>query len=563
MPNDREKKEEKKNILEAMDDTIKILESRQGRLKFILEQKKGKAMDGKMSDTYRQEIRQIKKSLDDVSQQLSFVKTTRKDFEEELAKEKKKEEKEKLEGIMKFAILIGAIDFQNRMQIEADKKLENEVMEQMIFNSPEEELNYRVEEVFANNTFNHVSKDDIDKIMNNEEFKEMAENDPNKIDREEDEARVEYEKMMLRNLKNAGIEVSEDFEENEANYKKSLTRMNEYEKAIKPLTDFINNEVEEFGDPEDKKILNTFLQRVNSLAQETRRIQDEYISGEGDFENGNGYTKDLIEKETKIRDDFKKYTNDLVKRIGDYSDNKAQERADGLIKVYTYALKLAFFLDKQLLDDGVMARNNSISEKKEQWFVYERINPKARQSIVQKRNSKDINKAISKIRRLKIEADGKGNTIVHLNDTLAEETQLLLEKLRDSAPIESKEDKDWVNERFAMLTLNQIIINEANYASGKERPFLSTLDDAEDKKKTFMEMSRKLAKTKAFKKAISGLLKDGSYKEKIIRFLSVDFERNIAKGYNENKNALNEVNAVKLEAPKQKMSRSKTYIKGN
>ena len=121
--------DKKKSLMEMLSETIKMLENRIIYLKAKQFERTKEVKDAGLDPDLDYEIENTKKEIRSVDNQLSYTTSAKKDFEEQLAKAKTKEEKEKLENIFKSAVLLGALNENLRMNFYHNAQIEQRLEE--------------------------------------------------------------------------------------------------------------------------------------------------------------------------------------------------------------------------------------------------------------------------------------------------------------------------------------------------------------------------------------------------------------------------------------------------
>lgn len=575
-----DKKEEQLKIIEMMNDARKDLEARYARLKVLLDEEEAGEKDylpeNQFSDQpdkesgkqlNKQQLKQpavqnrsasskllsrmdssekkrIRKEMGTVQVQIDYVKAAIEICEQQLKQAKDKEEKKKIENVMKGVMLIGAYNEIKRMSAEKEKKDEAETE---IIKTYEEVLEEKVKEIFVENKFRYVTQDKVEEILKNEEFKTMAEKDPTKLKRVEKDIRQEYENTMIRCLSYIGEEIGDNFKENEEKFnKKFLSVSNGFEAAYKVLKDDIRfqkderyeyekgkrkkytKELAQYGSDEDKKFFKEIMQEVDELAIQTRDLQNEFLLGRSNFIKGNGYTKELIEREQNVLNRLKEYkeakNNDSLKDVEEGRD------PTGSVQLMSLALEFIFPIEQQLGRDVVMQMNNELRQKMEMWYIYERL-PKDSEHTVKKVSEKVDNelKAWSKLQRMKRNAVGLGEIRTNLSDWAVENAAMLLARMKNPAPF-TKEDEKTISLQFAAIVLSKVVDDEAKKKIEGPESYYAQVMKAGNRE-NFVALAEKLSVTKEFKNAMKKYVSKNSIREDVIKFLANDVEDVISKSF--------------------------------
>lgn len=533
---------EKKNILEMMDDVIAELSDR-------LQVLTNRLNDAKGNNDNAYDIVRLQKEVDMIEKQVSRAKDERKNAAEMLEKARDKEEKEKIENVLKGVLLVGIMNESVRMSVEREKKKEIREAEKYIA------IQRAADKIFRENTFKYVTIDMIQSIADNEEFWDMAISDPHKLEREEEDLKESFRRNMVRTLSLASMDIGGTFEEMEERYVNARIENNGFLQVDK-LMDEINDELMDYGkgDPEyeaDRKILEEIHKEVKALAQITEKLQAEMVSGESSFKKGYGYTKELIKREQDVCDKIKDFSLNLANnRFLTMEDKKAelikQYKAEGkdtkeieeryntdkLGDQIKRVLKMAGPIERQLKDDIELQKDRDFREKMEMWSVYEKL-PKGTRPDIKKVKEfvENENRAWSKLQRMKKVAASNGGIY---SDTMAwslDEANILYEYGKSKKPIHDI-DKERIKEAVACLVLKQVIDNEMSKESnGKnvDGTYVKALRQRECYgQETFKQLAKELSESKDFKKAYKEYMKGGKVKQKCIDFLSKDVEKSMA-----------------------------------
>lgn len=527
------KKEEQLKVLEMMNDARKDLEVKYEKYKSLHE-----------FETDPEEKKHLEKEMGTVQVQLDYVKGAIENCELQLKKVKDKEEQKKIENVMKGVMLVGAYNENKRIIAEKEKAMDEEVDIVRDFHAVVHE---RARTIFTRKKFRYVDETKVDQILKNEEFKKMAAEDPYKLKRDEKDVQQEYENTIIRALNYINEEIGDDFAENEEKFKKFMSVVNGYERAYKLLKDdprfddsakdasyyagkrkTYTKDLEQYGTEEDKKFFEELLTDIDDLAIETRDLQNEFLIGRSNFINGNGYTKELIEKEKKVLD-----------KIGTYRDKKnaqmlkdVQEGNDptASAKMFSLALEFVFPISQQLERDSVMQKNNELREKMEMWYIYEKL-PKEGVMTIKKRNKKVENevKAWSKLKRMKRMAAGNGDIMQSVCDWAVEDAAFLLARVKSPDPITKADEKD-IKKKIAAIVLCKVINDEMTKKIDGPSSYWDQIRNDFNREK-FDELAGKLMETKEFKNSLKQFMKKGDIRDNTIKFLAEDFEANIAKEF--------------------------------
>lgn len=533
-----DKKSDSKKMLDTINATIRQLEKRQRELQTEIDPETG-MYPGR-----------VEVELAWVSRNLSLAKTAKKEVQETLERAKTEEEKKKVMNVMALAMLVGAVNENLRLNGERTKK------ELELMNLAKESLEAVVDALFTSRQYKFVTAEDVQDILNDEELQQMAAEDPNRIEREEQDFKAEYEAMMQKTLHLAGIAEGENFEENEQIFRDYLKNNNQFETALrqneKNIREKIIDNPEGKIPEEDRKFFAEVLEELAALSKITRETQERFIL-EDSFEKGNGYTKELVDREKALSDKVNAYVDQKLQKV---SENLPLDPNDeqGLITVelFKQAQMLKDPISRQTKRDQTLQRNNDMRCRIERWDVYQQLPREERSEILQEsveiRNRKA---ALAKLVRMEQTAlkhsmleneqltekqkkerkrellNGVGGLEDFTSSLAVEETQKLLEQLEGDKPLK-KGDLPMVRKTLAALVLHQMIVDDMRRPVEEPKYYYETLKDSVTRE-NFMEISNYLAETEEFRKEVDLLIKGKNIKEKVYRFLAYDFERGVAK----------------------------------
>ena len=526
-------KKDAKSILAVIDKSIYDLESRIAVLK-----QEGDHKTGKRSEKTKQELATL-------TRQLEYVRTAKKMIEEEMKRVKKEEERRKLESILKYVMLVGVISENLRIREAQERVPLNRTQDALL------SLAEAADDLFLDEDFRFVLREDVDGILEDQELQEMAEMDPNRLEREEEDMRAEYERMIEKSMQQYSQKLAEaDFEEKEKRFRDILKKANGFEEVLSRSGQFVKEIVPVIGTEEDKAFFTEVMMEVEELGGITRQLQEDYLLGNSSFEKGNGYTKELIEREKQ-----------LMKKIEDYGDQKlngehgiltmdpeAQETQYAM-RIYERSQMMLTPIRLQVERDVVMQRNNELREKMERWKVYTRLTQARDKEIAQIPESEDNRrKAWAKLQRMEKNAvmrnmapdaelsetelnerkksleEGRGGLLEDTAIWAAAEIQTLLEQISDPERLKAL-DKNMVQEKLAALVLHQIISDEMKRPYDEPRPYYEEL---RVRRNQFQKMAKELAATKEFQAALKPYIRNKRLGEDCILFLAQDKEKPVA-----------------------------------
>ena len=531
------KKKETKTVLSVIEGSIYDIENRIAILK-----EKGDPVTGKQSNKVKQELATLTK-------QLEYARTAKKVIEEQLQRIKKEEERKALENILKYAMLVGVIT--ENIRIREVREYDSPLwVKRIFFHSAEDP-----EDIFENEEFRFVTREDVDDILADKTLQQMAAEDPGRLEREEEDMRAEYERMMEKAFLLSSEKLPDgDFAEHEKRFKNFLKKTNGFEEALRRTRPFVTRDLPAIGSEEDIRFFDEVLKEAEELGKITRQLQEEFLIGDSSFEKGNGYTKELVDREKR-----------LVKKIEDFGDKKVHgenglltmdpdsQEARCAVRVYERSQMMLTSIRQQAERDEVLQRNNDFREKMERWRVYRRYSRGIEKITVTEDQRR---KAWAKLQRMEKAAvmtdltpdaelseaeleerraalrEGRFGIQEDTSFWAMEEMQSLLKQL-DSVhnPVQQEKtqvDMKEVREKIAALVLQQIISDEMKRPLDEPRPYYDEIKNLFFKSK-FLEMAKELAGTKEFKAALKPYIRSKSISEDCIRFLAKDQEKPIAR----------------------------------
>ena len=529
------KKADAKKLIDTIDKTIRQLEQRMAELQGETDPETGKL------------TQRAKKELSWVSRHLSLVKSARDEVQETMERAKTEEEKKRIMNVVALAMLVGAINENLRLSEERMRR-ENCLI---AFITPFfEEVK---EALFASHDFRFVTENDVKEILADEELRQMAEEDPDRLEREEQDYREEYKSMISHALDNAAITEGEDFEENEERFREFLRKNNGYEFVLNRSGQFIRENIlaeNGIAPEEDRIFFAEVMEELEDLRKTTRELQEQYILEDDSYERGNGFTKELVDREM-----------DLVNKLEAYSKKKLDEAMQmdpndpatmRTMTLYERARMLVTPVMEQQKRDRILQRNNDLRRRMERWTVYQQLpgddRPEVIQETIEIRNRKA---AVAKLRRIErmavkrsmeeekeltdIELKERANALREGHGSLhsitatwaVEETETLLERLEEDRPL-TKDDLPEIRKALAALVLQQLILDDVKRPEGEPRCYYDAVRRSMSHE-NFLEVTGELARSAEFKKALDPLIKGKNMKENVYRFLANDFERITAK----------------------------------
>ena len=509
--------EEKKKIVDYMNQTLNMIENRKRELNINRDKEQDPA-----------EIAKIDKDLAVLEQQMTNIKGVRDDFEQQYKKLKTEEERKELERIIKMAIIVGITGEAIREAVERDKKLQND--KKMVRAEIEERA---IDRIFTTMTFRFVTREMIDEIKNNKKFQEMAANDPDRLNREEFDVKAEYNTMMMRIFSRSGEKLDDDFEKNEERLRAHFEEKNGFEKASDVLRVFVNSNIETSDDEEDKKFFEDIQKEILEVGAITRKLRNEFVTGESNFLKGNGFTKELIQRERNILEKTIAHRDKMIEKYM-VAESKALDgtNTEKMNEVFETVLKIQGLIEPQIKDDEVLSHNNEFRTETEMWKVYQNL-PEGSVPTVQHMNkrAKEEIRAWTKLNRISKVAilRGKGSMLHEIATWSMGEVQEAMEKLKTQTKFTKEEKKD-IKERFASLVLFQLVENETKSPGETDTPFYDLLKFKTNDKQFLKDMAKKLSETPEFEKSFNSYMKRRTtFRDNCVRFLAEDGEKTMAK----------------------------------
>ena len=574
MPDSKNKKAEKKSVLDLIDEIIADLEFKIGQYNDRINLEAKQASDaGVDPGEVNLRIENMKKEVSILNKQLSITKSARTDFEIQLNKAKNEEEKKNIENTLKTAYYMGVIN--ENLRIRREEEIEAEKIEAKYII----ETTKTVSSVLSKNQFNFITYDDVKDIADNEEFKQMYKSNPYQIDYDNKKLLEDYKDMMRRRMTRVGMVVTDDFKELEQAYNKNYlpnTENNGYETALK----FVRGNIKTLQalakaeqDPNDKERLLSDIEKMEEiddllaeLAAQTIKINQRFKDDEFNFKRGNGYTKELIAMsqtlERKLNDYHKelgdrlnktsimdtlqrevgtaKKTLDvenpgmkaIIKEINDTGYKK--EKAENLVPILSTLSIVKSKVEPQIQDDQVMFRINEQRKRGEMWRVFQELQGQDVEKAKLSPRAKMEKDAIEKANRIKANGKKTGGFLDYTASAAAAAAQNMLVYAMAKGPMAKATLNDFAKQdvirAMAIITLNHILYNEN--ITGKRLNLERITGYKVNPYERFMNMAEGLAEDKKFQKAVSGFFdKKGNSKYNALKFLATDGEVEIAKKF--------------------------------
>ncbi len=426
------------------------------------------AMTEKELEQTRQEDRDQEKEKDIYKNKLAFMVVTNAKYMEE---QKKKEQEER-------------------------EKTEEEI---------QEEIRQTVEQLFGEHKFIHVTKDQVDEILNDKEFAQK--NYTTKLKHEDIRTAQEIRRMMEREIINSGTALTGDQKKDEEAFIEKMKEPNGFEITVKKMKAGLNS----FKDsPEDLKKFEEILEKAEAIAKETRAAQNILIES-GRSMRDNGYKIAMIGREKEFVRLIHEFADQWEKKMDAVMDKAAKDvngdvlnDEDNLsvLKKYAVAKELIYHAERQMRLDEVLERNNHLREKIEKWYIYDKIKNRHPQSSKElKQWIKDEEKAWLKPQRILKESVSKAKetnskSVEDTGSFTMIETQTLLDRINEHRIFQTKE-KERAKEILAEMIIHELIKAEADLPDAKNRPY-TTRFEQRGTEETFREMAKGLVASPDF-----------------------------------------------------------------
>ena len=511
--------EEKQKLIEMMNQTLANIDKRRRELNANLD-----------AEQDENQAAEIKKELSKLENQSTAVKGARDEFEQQYAKLKTDEERKQLEHIIKMAIIVGItnesirVAWEKQKQIEADKeaaRMEREALRK-------ERYQKAIDRLFETMTLKYVTRDMIDEIKNNKKFKEMAESDPDRLNREEMAKKDEYYAMMAEKFHRNSIKMTGDFKKDEELMRKLYEKKNGFETTSPKLKKFLEGDLEKYGTEEDKKFFQTLFKDILEVGAITRKLNNEFVSGESDFLKGNGFTKEIYDKEQSIKKRISDYKDKIMTEVLKLGTKNEQEKIKQRMAIYNAAVTVEGDIKPTVDEDAKQYHTNEFRKETEMWKVYQNLPEGTPVKHVTAKANNEM-RAWTKLQRMSKMSmvEGKGSLTSNLLDWSGEKAHNILESVVNKKQLSPKDKAD-IKENFAALILNQLVLGEQKNNT-EEKPFTKLTTPINKKKAELDRLAKQLAETPEFEKLYNQYMKGGKFKEKCIGFLAEDAEKQIAK----------------------------------
>ncbi|SEP84708.1 hypothetical protein SAMN02910369_00730 [Lachnospiraceae bacterium NE2001] len=537
---DKDKNQDKSTALDLINESIMAIERRQGYLKAKL--------NFETDDKAKQDINDELNMLD---QEHSFTVDAKRNIEQEIKKANEEEKRKYIENLLKAGYFIGKMRENIRLNMEHDKRMDKEIE---AFQSMQ--FDRAVEKIFGTLELNNVTADMIDDIVMDEEFIEMEKTgDVNRMERKEADMKASVEAVFNKILgRDTKEDLNADFETKKNHFTKKMSEDKNYLNAAEKIRKMMNSKFfKNVATKEDKEFYSQLYQDIHEVGLETDRLYADMLSGETSFEKGNGFTRELIDKEKDIKERLDKYNNDVLLPRMQELIVKEDKNVDDVAKMYSASLEFVDPIVKQNTADLGSFESNEFRTRMEMWQVYERL-PKGTALTKKqlKRAMDDEFKAWDKIERMKRTGKMKGGIEKNISEWSSESAFKALSIVKDQRDLERDNNiaknqkkqldaskKQEVKKCIASLVLKAIIDIEMNRKEGQDKSHYKELvnfkktnpGDSYDKalKNHFDEMTEKLMREPDFVKQYDKLTKGKDFTSKVMKLIGEDIEKEIAK----------------------------------
>ena len=219
----------------------------------------------------------------------------------------------------------------------------------------------------------------------------------------------------------------------------------------------------------------------------------------------------------------------------DNTDDKSKK----VHQIYARCLEFVNPLKAQLRRDKDLMENNELRTKMEMWQVYEKL-PKGTAPTIKKIKAAadDEYKMWAKVDRIVrsgLEIGGMYDETAGYAASQIQKVNNLVRAKKQNKTIKNFTDaeKQTVKEQLAALVLHQIIADESsaplNADKSHYKKFVSARLNALGRRDLFFSTARDFAKSKEFETVYNKYMKGGRFDSKIVRFMSEDMEKKMAK----------------------------------
>ncbi len=250
------KSEDQKQLIDLVAGTIAKLEGKLAELKqkygdMTKTEAQGTAAGSgektKVAQVDPAAIVEMEKEIKLLEQDIVVVKDFKNECEEELKKIESKEQREQIEYVMRCAVVVGIVAERREEELEArNSYLESikhkpapqkvSVVKVPFLDKVTEKM---ADNMFKNQKFRYIKREEVDQILKNEDFKRKAKEDPNWIKHDESKLKAEYENMIMLLLTRMDVPVGKSFEENEKKFRDKMKEPSGYEKSLTFIDNFM------------------------------------------------------------------------------------------------------------------------------------------------------------------------------------------------------------------------------------------------------------------------------------------------------------------------------------
>ncbi|MBR4759825.1 MAG: hypothetical protein IK078_06730, partial [Lachnospiraceae bacterium] len=306
----------------------------------------------------------VEQELSTVENNIVYIQSKMALAEKELDQSKQEEadqekEKDTYKNKLAFMVVTNAkyMEEQKKKEKEEHQKTEEEI---------KEEIRQVVDDLFANHKFIHVTKDQVEEILNNKEF--ATKNYTTKLKHEDIKTAQEIRRMMEREIINSGTALTGDQKKDEEAFIAKMKEPNGFEITVRKMKAgmkaFKDNE-------EDLRKFNELLKKAQAIAEETREAQNILIAS-GRSMRDNGYKIAMIGREQEFVRLINEFANNWSKKMEAVIAKAGQDENGDFLKEknnlsvlskYAVAKELIYHAERQMRLDEVLERNNHLREK--------------------------------------------------------------------------------------------------------------------------------------------------------------------------------------------------------
>ncbi|MCR5283504.1 MAG: hypothetical protein K6E18_09050 [Lachnospiraceae bacterium] len=435
------------------------------------------------------------------------------ELEKELIEEEKQEKEEQKNKGIKGAIMVSMMNDPHWLA--------------RINNDPflSEELQAKADLLFEESTFIHVTKDRIPEILQNKEFEEKFFN--TKIRHQDITVGTQFRQLIERELINAAIKPSGDAKKDEACY---IAIMKEQNGFVISLKKFAGKEKLMEGDQEEARQMREIYELLQSVTGEQKQAQEGFIRSRRRSLRDCGYKAAMVDKEKRLSKMIEAFEKQLFQKLETQVAQGEQEKAEGTAARYSLMREITFDVNRQLKLDNCFMKNSQLREKREMWYIYDKLKGHQSGSVRQvKELIQDEEVAWKKPAKIKELAAGKGAAVEYSADFALIRTQMLLDRINEHREFSRLEEQK-ARQTLAVLVIHEMIKTEARTA-GKDAyfsPYTSCFmqNPCEEK---LLAMGKELASTKAFDQMMKHIGPGKVTPAGCIRFLVENMEKDFVK----------------------------------